>query len=121
MKAVTSAFDENDQSQEKLSAQMEVLNRQIDVQVQRVKLLEQGVQDSAKQFGEGSRETNRWQEALNNAKADLSVMQRNLSQVKNGLEAFSEESQQAAQKTQKNRQQNSMVKAAKKRTNGRVL
>lgn len=99
MKAVTSAFDENDNSQEKLTAQMEVLNRQIDVQVQRVKLLEQGVQDSAKQFGEGSRETNRWQEALNNANADLNGMKKQLAALENGVEDLGDEMQDAGKDT----------------------
>lgn len=39
MKAVTSAFDENDSAQSKLNAQMGVLSKQIDVQKQRVQLL----------------------------------------------------------------------------------
>lgn len=39
MKAVTSAFDQNDGAQSKLTAQMNVLSKQIDVQKQRVQLL----------------------------------------------------------------------------------
>lgn len=39
MKAVTSAFDQNDSAQSKLNAQMGVLSKQIDVQKQRVQLL----------------------------------------------------------------------------------
>lgn len=39
MKAVTSAFDQNDGAQSKLTSQMSVLSKQIDVQKQRVQLL----------------------------------------------------------------------------------
>lgn len=42
MRRVTSSFTENDSEQEKLSAQMKVLNEQIRVQKQRVDLLRSG-------------------------------------------------------------------------------
>lgn len=49
MKAVTSAFDQNDGAQSKLTAQMSVLSKQIDVQKQRVQLLgDQYAQASSK-------------------------------------------------------------------------
>lgn len=49
MKAVTSAFDQNDSAQSKLNAQMGVLSKQIDVQKQRVQLLgDQYAQASSK-------------------------------------------------------------------------
>ena len=49
MKAVTSAFDQNDSAQSKLTAQMGVLSKQIDVQKQRVQLLgDQYAQASSK-------------------------------------------------------------------------
>lgn len=49
MKAVTSAFDQNDGAQSKLTAQMGVLSKQIDVQKQRVQLLgDQYAQASSK-------------------------------------------------------------------------
>ena len=49
MKAVTSAFDQNDSAQSKLNAKMGVLSKQIDVQKQRVQLLgDQYAQASSK-------------------------------------------------------------------------
>lgn len=49
MKAVTSAFDQNDGAQSKLTSQMSVLSKQIDVQKQRVQLLgDQYAQASSK-------------------------------------------------------------------------
>lgn len=48
MKAVTSAYDKNDQSQEKLAAQMGVLDKQIQNQSKRVELLGRQYQDAEK-------------------------------------------------------------------------
>ena len=98
MKAVTSAFDANDKSQEKLTAQSRVLSQQIDVQAERIKLLEKGVQASAEKFGENSKQTLKWKEALNDASSDLNGMKQSLGTVKTQLEAYSDESVQAAQK-----------------------
>lgn len=52
MKAVTSAFDKNDQSQEKLAAQMGVLDKQIQNQSKRVELLGRQYQDAEERVAE---------------------------------------------------------------------
>lgn len=52
MKAVTSAFDKNDQSQEKLAAQMGVLDKQIQNQSKRVEMLGRQYQDAEKRAAE---------------------------------------------------------------------
>lgn len=52
MKAVTSAFDKNDQSQEKLAAQMGVLDKQIQNQSKRVELLGRQYQDAEKRVAD---------------------------------------------------------------------
>lgn len=52
MKAVTSAYDKNDQSQEKLAAQMGVLDRQIQNQSKRVELLGRQYQDAEKRVAD---------------------------------------------------------------------
>lgn len=52
MKAVTSAYDKNDQSQEKLAAQMGVLDKQIQNQSKRVELLGRQYQDAEKRAAE---------------------------------------------------------------------
>lgn len=52
MKAVTSAFDKNDQSQEKLAAQMGVLDKQIQNQSKRVELLGRQYQDADKRVAD---------------------------------------------------------------------
>ena len=60
MKAVTSAFDKNDNSQEKLAAQSAVLTKQIETQEQRIEQLKKGLAASAKEFGEADTRTQKW-------------------------------------------------------------
>ena len=54
MKAVTSAYDKNDESQEKLTKQAEILAKQIQNQQKRIDALGGAVEDTAKKYGEGS-------------------------------------------------------------------
>ena len=78
MKAVTSAFDANDSSQKKLESQINVLNKQIETQQQRVKLLgdaytqssdkvdklNQELQDAVSKYGATSTEAQKAANAL---------------------------------------------------------
>lgn len=78
MKAVTSAFDANDSSQKKLESQISVLNKQIETQQQRVKLLgdaytqssdkvdklNQELQDAVSKYGATSTEAQKAANAL---------------------------------------------------------
>lgn len=78
MKLVTSEFNKNDTSQDKLAAQMQVLNKQIDVQTKRVNLLGDRYQESekkvselrtqlqktAQEYGNASKEAQKVQQAL---------------------------------------------------------
>lgn len=86
MKAVTSAFDKNDKSQESLTAQAKVLNQQIQVQQQRVAKLQEGLAAAAKQFGEADTRTQKWQQAVNEATADLNRMKSQLSSLENNVD-----------------------------------
>lgn len=81
MKAVTSAFDENTDSQEALAAQAQVLNRQIDAQKQKLSQLEKGLQMSAEKYGENDSRTQKWAQAVQDATATLNRMQSQLSKV----------------------------------------
>ena len=91
MKAVTSAFDKDTDSQEKLEAQTRILNEQIKVQEQRVELLQKGVEAAADEFGKGATETLKWEQALNEAKSTLNGLKSNLSNLENGVEDVTEE------------------------------
>ena len=71
MKAVTSAFDVDNDSQKKLAAQSDVLNRQLEVQQQRLGEVQKALDYAKANYSENSSEVQRWQQALNNATADM--------------------------------------------------
>lgn len=109
MKAVTSEYDKNDSSQEKLIRQSEVLAKQIDNQKSRISLLEKGysnasdelsklaadLYDATQTYGENSKEVEKLQSAytkqsktvskyrtdINNATAVLNGMEKELNDV----------------------------------------
>lgn len=81
MKAVTSAFDDGDQSEEALAAQTDVLNRQIDAQRQKLTQLKKGLDAAADKYGETDTKTLKWQQAVNEATASLNKMESQLKQT----------------------------------------
>lgn len=78
MQAVASQFDKNDKSAEALTAQNEVLNKQIVAQKQKLTELQKGLSASADKYGENDKVTQGWQQAINKATADLNDMEREL-------------------------------------------
>lgn len=78
MKAVTSAFDEGDRSEEALAAQTDVLNRQIDAQRQKLQQLQKGLDAAADKYGEADTKTLRWAQAVNDARTDLNKLESQL-------------------------------------------
>lgn len=86
LKAVTSAFDKNDKSEESLTAQTKVLSQQIQVQQQRIEKLSQGLSESAKQFGETDSRTLKWKQSVNEATAELNRMKSQLSGLENSVD-----------------------------------
>lgn len=86
MKAVTSAYDDNDKSQEKLTQQAEVLNKQIQVQQKRIAALKGAVEDSSKIYGESANQTLKFQEELSKATAALNRMQQELDGIQGELD-----------------------------------
>jgi len=80
MKLTQSQFDKNDQSMAALTARNQVLNKEIDAQKDRLKLLKEALQNSATSFGENDVRTQNWTIKLNNAQAVLNGMQREVKQ-----------------------------------------
>ena len=97
MKAVTSAFEDNANSQEALSAQANVLNKQIDVQVKRIAELEKGLQAASQKFGDNDTRTLKWRQALNNANADLNKMRSQLNKVESELDGTADSTNDASE------------------------
>lgn len=97
MKAVTSAFAENDQSQEKLSQQSQVLTRQIEAQEQKLQLLQKGLDAAAGKYGEADSKTLRWAQSVNDATADLNKMRQQLDKVERGMDDVGDAADEMAQ------------------------
>lgn len=84
MKAVTTAFDANESSQKRLATQSDVLTRQLSLQEQQVTDIQKALDYAKSNYAENSNEVQRWQQALNNATADLN-------RTKAGIEAVNNE------------------------------
>lgn len=84
MTAVTTAFDANESSQKRLATQSDVLTRQLSLQEQQVTEIQKALDYAKANYAENSNEVQRWQQALNNATADLN-------RTKAGIEAVNNE------------------------------
>ncbi|OUQ18603.1 hypothetical protein B5E80_17905 [Flavonifractor sp. An135] len=86
MKAVTSAFEAGDRSEEALGARTEVLNRQIGAQEAKLEQLRKGLSAAAEKYGENDTKTLRWAQAVNDATADLNKLRAQLAQTEGELD-----------------------------------
>ncbi|ABZ85478.1 conserved hypothetical protein [Heliomicrobium modesticaldum Ice1] len=85
MNLVASQFDKNDKSIQAVTARNEVLNKEIDAQRKKISTLQAALKNAAESFGENDRRTQGWQIQLNNAKAELNGMERELEQNNKAL------------------------------------
>ena len=98
-KAVSSAFYEEADAEKKSAAQMDLLNRQIEAQKNKVSLLEKGLMDSAKMYGEADTRTLKWQQALHEATASLNQMESELRGMDGTIEDTSDAMEDAGNAT----------------------
>ena len=99
MKAVTSAFNVDNDSQKKLAAQSDVLNRQLEVQQQRLGEVQKALDYAKANYSENSSEVQRWQQALNNATTDVNRTKKQLNELETGVENVGDAMDGAGQKT----------------------
>ena len=99
MKAVTSAFDENDNSQEKLTAQSEVLKKQLELQQKQVELLEKGVKAATERFDDADANTQRWKKALFEARAQMNNTKKAIDNLENSTDDVGQAMQEAKDDT----------------------
>lgn len=99
MLAVTSAYDANDKSAAALTARNEVLVKQIDAQKEKLAKLQEGLAASAEKYGDSDEKTQRWQQTVNKATADLNKMERELAENSQALQDNGKELDSAAEKT----------------------
>ena len=94
MKNVTSEFDENDKSQEKLSKQADVLTKNIKQQEDRLGLLNDMLKKCNDKFGEADSRTLRWQQAVYDANTDLNNMKRELQNLQGEMNSAESDTDQ---------------------------
>lgn len=99
MTAVTSAFDVDNDSQKKLAAQSDVLNRQLEVQQQRLGEIQKALDYAKANYSENSNEVQRWQQALNNATTDVNRTKKQLDELETGVEGVGDAMDGAGKKT----------------------
>lgn len=101
MLAVASQFDKNDKSQQAYAAKNDVLNKQIELQKEKLSELEKGLQAAGNKYGENDKVTQGWRQAVNKATADLNNMERELDDNTRAMAGFGSETEQTAGKTGK--------------------
>jgi phage-related protein len=90
MKVVSSQYDKNDNSTQKLKATSEVLNKKIAEQESKVNILKEALAQAERETGKNSNTTKKWQVELNNAEAELNDMNRELKDQQGNLEKSGE-------------------------------
>lgn len=85
MNLVSSQFDKQDKSIQAVAAGNVVLNKEIEAQKEKIETLEKALQNAATSFGENDKRTQAWQIQLNNAKATLNGMEKELEQKNKAL------------------------------------
>ena len=96
MKVVSSEFSGNEDSVESLTAKNDVLSRTIEVQTQKLEALQRGLKASSEKYGEADNNTLKWQQAVNQATADLNRLQSELTSNQGKIENFGRDAGEAA-------------------------
>lgn len=91
MRKVQSAYAQNADSVEALSAKNDVLERKISKQTEKIEYLRAALQQSAEKYGEADKRTMQWQTSLNNAEADLNNLNNQFDENKKKIEESSKE------------------------------
>ena len=90
MKVVTSQYDKNDNSSQKLKATSEVLNKKIEEQKSKINVLKSALAQAEAETGKNSDTTKKWQVQLNNAEAELNDLNKELKDQHGNLEKSGE-------------------------------
>lgn len=101
MKVVESAFEGQEKSEEALTAKSRVLTEEIGKQREKVDLLTKGLKESAEKYGENDERTLKWQQAVNNATAELNKMENQLDKTTAELNDEASGADKAGDETEK--------------------
>ena len=91
LKLAQAQFDNNDKSIESIKTRNEFLNKELDIQAQKVGVLEQAVKNAAETYGEADARTMKWATQLNEAKLALSETEKELSNNTKEMERVGKE------------------------------
>ena len=86
MGSVVSAFADGEKSQDAMSAQTDVLTRQIAAQREKLKMLTDMMEKSADKFGENDTKTLKWKQAVYEATTQLNKMEKQLDETGDELD-----------------------------------
>lgn len=75
MRAVATSFAKGDQAEKNAAKTSELLAQRIQVQKDKVKELEKGLNDAKEKYGENSVQANKWQVALSDAETELNKLE----------------------------------------------
>ena len=93
-KAVAAAMKDETDAEKKSAAQKDVLNRQILSQKEKLEKLKEGLEASAKKFGEADTRTQKWQKAVYDATADLANMEHELKDLDGSIDEATDSMQE---------------------------
>ena len=88
MQATSSAFDKGEKSMASYTAKNAVLEKQIAAQREKMELLRRAVDEATQKYGEADTRTQKWQQVMNRATAELNEMERELRDNKAAMEEF---------------------------------
>ena len=100
MKKLESSFEHEGKSIKENNEKKKLLNEQIDVQKRRVQELNNMLEQSKQRYGENSTQTQRWQQAVNNAETELNNLQHTLDNMPTSLQIVGNKMQEVGSKLQ---------------------
>lgn len=98
MRELESSFDENTSAMEKNRKKGELLEKQIKNQEKQVEELEKGLKASKEKYGENATETQKWKQAVANAKTELNKMRSELNKLPSSLSSAGKAMQSVGKK-----------------------
>lgn len=101
MRELESSFDDNASAMDKNRKKGELLEKSIQNQEKQVEELEKGLEASRQKYGDNATQTQKWQQAVSNAKTELNKMRSELEKVPKPLAEVGKGMQDAGKKMQK--------------------
>ena len=100
MKKLSSSFDENGKTLKQNAEQHKLLQAQIQNQESRVKELNAMLDKSKEKYGENATETQKWQQAVNNAETELNQLKTQLDKMPSSLDLVAQKFESMGNKLQ---------------------